>query len=106
GEIIGARERRRTADRPADARRLDRGANPLIMGNGKGAALRCLGGACGPGCDSCGRPEPPRRDTDQALEATGELALVREADVGGDLRRGQVAAPLTGAAWPARRGAG
>jgi hypothetical protein len=31
----------------------------------------------------------PRRDADEALKVTGELALVREAGVRGDLRRGQ-----------------
>ena len=35
-------------DRPADARRLDTGTNPLLMGNGKGVALGFLGGTCGP----------------------------------------------------------
>ena len=31
----------------------------------------------------------PRRDADEALKVTGELALVREAGVRGDLRQGQ-----------------
>src|SRR5262245_63327835 len=66
---------------------------PLI-GNGKGVALWVLGGACGLLGDSCGRPELPRRDADQPLEVVGELALVREAGTCGDLRQGQVAAPL------------
>jgi hypothetical protein len=44
--------------------------------------------------DSCGRPELPRRDPDEALEVMAELALVREAGVRGDLRQGEVAAPL------------
>ena len=34
--------------------------------------------------------ELPRRDADEALEVTGELALVREAGVQGDFRQGQV----------------
>src|SRR5262245_50436159 len=37
--------------------------------------------------DSCARPEPPRRDADEALEVAGELALVREAGAGGQLRQ-------------------
>ena len=45
-------------------------------------------------CESCGCPELPRRDADKALEVTGEHTLVREASVHGDLRQGQVAAPL------------
>ena len=39
-------------------------------------------------------PELPRRDTDEALEVIGELALVREPGVRGDLRQGQVASRL------------
>src|SRR5271157_6488119 len=66
----------------------------LLMGNCKGVAVRFLGGSCGVLCDSCGRPEPTRRDADEALEVTGEHTLVREASVHGDLRQGQVAAPL------------
>src|SRR5262249_52099359 len=66
---------------------------PLI-GNGKGVAPRVLGEACCALGDSCGRPELSRRDADDALEVVGELALVREAGDSGDLRQGQVAAPL------------
>src|SRR5258707_3828749 len=55
------------------------------MRNGKGVALRFLGGTCGLLGDSCGRPELPRRDANEALEVVGELALVREAGVRGDL---------------------
>src|SRR5262249_49467414 len=44
--------------------------------------------------DSCGHPELPRRDADYALEVMRELALVREAGVGGNLRQGEVAAGL------------
>src|SRR5260370_2100153 len=40
--------------------------------------------------DSCGHSELPRRDADEALEVTAELALVREAGAQGDLRQGQV----------------
>src|SRR5262245_27849055 len=61
---------------------------PLI-GNGKGVALWVLGGACGLLGDSCGRPEPPRRDADDALEVVRELALVREPGAQRDLRQGQ-----------------
>src|SRR5215831_5612694 len=43
---------------------------------------------------SYARPELPRRDPDQALEVMGELALVREAGMRGDLRQGEVAAGL------------
>jgi hypothetical protein len=55
GEIIGLRERRRGADRLSKCPiRIDRptpdsidtGANPLLMGNGKGDALAFLGGTC------------------------------------------------------------
>ena len=62
------------------------------MGNGKGVALRYLGGTCGLLGDSCGHPELSRRDADQALEVLGELALVREAGAGGDFREGEVVA--------------
>jgi hypothetical protein len=31
---------------PADARYLDTGTNPLLLGNGKGLALVLLGGIC------------------------------------------------------------
>src|SRR5262249_20722021 len=41
---------------------------------------------------SYARPELPRRDADYALEVMGELALVREPGVRGDLRQGEVAA--------------
>src|SRR5262244_3736382 len=64
------------------------------MGNGKGDEvpvswrdLRRFGG-------SYARPELPRRDAYQALEVMGELALVREAGVRGDLRQGEVASGL------------
>ena len=35
-----------------------------------------------------------RRDADRTLEVMGELTLVREADVRGDLRQGEVASGL------------
>jgi hypothetical protein len=60
------------------------------LGNRKGLALGFLGGICDLLGDSCGRPELPRRDADEALEVTGQLALVREAGAQGDLRQGQV----------------
>ena len=66
----------------------------LLMGNGKGGRsglswrdLRPLG-------DSCGHPELPGRDADEALEVLGKLALVRETGVRGDLRRGQAVSCL------------
>ena len=43
---------------------------------------------------SYARPELSRRDAEEALEVMGELALVREAGVRGDLRQGEVAAGL------------
>src|ERR1700692_346264 len=64
------------------------------MRNGKGVALEFLGGTCGQLGDSCGRPELARRDADEALEVMGELALVREAGVRGDLGQGEGTAPL------------
>jgi hypothetical protein len=67
------------------------------MGNGKGVALRSLDETCGALGDSCGRPELPRRDADEPLEVTGELALVREAGARRDLRKGEVALSLLGA---------
>src|SRR5262249_19579900 len=66
----------------------------LLMRNSKGVVVRFLGGVCGRVGDSCGRPELPRCDADQALEVMGELALVREARVCGDLRQGQVRSRL------------
>src|SRR5262249_27109301 len=59
-----------------------------------GGVLEFLGCTCGLLCVFCGRPELPRRDAEDALEVIGELALVREAGVRGDLRQGEVAAPL------------
>src|SRR5262249_14104691 len=59
-----------------------------------GVAVRVLGEGCAPLCDSCGRPELPRRDADEALEVAGELALVREPGPCRDLRQGQVPASM------------
>src|SRR5262249_56720533 len=44
--------------------------------------------------DSCGRPELPGRDADEALEVMGELALIREAGARGDVRQGQARSGL------------
>ena len=62
----------------------------MLVRNGKGVALRFLGGSCGFLGESCGCPELPRRDADQSLEMMGELALIREAGVRGDVRQGEV----------------
>ena len=70
------------------------GRPTLLVGNGKGMALRFPAGTCGVLGDSCGHPELPRRDADEALEEMAELALVREAGAGGDLRQGQVGSCL------------
>jgi hypothetical protein len=52
-----------------------------LIGNGKGVALRFLGGVCGPLCDRCGSPESPRSDADEAPEVMAELAPVRDPEV-------------------------
>src|SRR5262249_20217428 len=79
-------------DRPAPAGRSRR--LTLLTRNGKGVVLGILGKACGLLGVSCGCPEPPRRDADEAFEVVGELALVGEADVRGDLRQGKVGSCL------------
>src|SRR6516225_5552161 len=61
------------------------------MGNGKGVVLPLLARTCDLLANSCGPAELSRRDPDEALESVGELALVREAGVCGDLRQGEVA---------------
>ena len=66
----------------------------IAHGNAKGLAQEFLGGTCDLLGDSCGRPELPGRDADEALEVMRELALVREAGAGGDLRQGQVGSCL------------
>ena len=40
--------------------------------------------------DSCGHPELPRRDADEALEVVAELALIRESGTGRNLCQGEV----------------
>src|SRR5262249_34467878 len=45
---------------------------------------------CRPLGDSCGRPEPTRRDAEQALEVMREVALVREAGARRNLCQGEV----------------
>jgi hypothetical protein len=62
----------------------------LLMRNGKGVARQLLAGNCRLSGDSCGRPELPRRDADEALEVAAEVALVREAGGQGDLGQGEV----------------
>src|SRR5262249_47478887 len=64
-------------------------ATHSAQGNGKGVALRFLAGTCGLLGGSCGRPELPRRDADEALEVMGELALVTEAGTRRDLCQGE-----------------
>ena len=76
-----------TGGRPIGDRSPGQPCRPtLLMGNGKGLALRFLRGTCGSLGNSCGHPELPRCEADEALEVIGELALVREARVGGNLR--------------------
>src|SRR5262249_55033685 len=88
GRPFGIRQTLAQAFRPSPPARPRRPAR--LLGNGKGVALGFLGEACGLLGDSCGRPELPRRDADQTLEVMAQLALVREAGAGGDLRQGQV----------------
>src|SRR5262249_831808 len=84
------------------AGRSDRSSPPAKLGrqaprtclNPKGLAVRVLGTACGLLCDSCGLAELPRRDPDDALEAMGEWALIREAGARRDLGQGEVTAGL------------
>src|SRR5260370_42522382 len=71
---FGIRQTLVLALRPAPSARPRRPA--LLTGNGKGIALGFLGGTCGQLGDSCGRPEPPRRDADETLGVQAELALV------------------------------
>ena len=70
------------------------GRPDLLRRNGKGVAGQLLGGNCCLLGDSCGRSELPRRDADEALEVVGELALVTEAGVRGDLRQGNRSQPF------------
>src|SRR5262247_2392395 len=55
------------------------------------AELELAGGVRRPLSDSCGRPEPTRRNADQALEVMREVALVREAGARRNLCQGEVA---------------
>src|SRR5689334_14632648 len=66
----------------------------LLVGNDKVAAALVLGRACGSLDDSRGRPELPRRDADETLEAMAELALIREAGTRRDLCQGQAGSCL------------
>src|SRR5262245_34040174 len=66
----------------------------LLVRNGRGVAVWVLGAACGRLGVSCGCPEPPRGDADQALEVASELALVRKAAARRDLRQREVVAVL------------
>src|SRR5262245_26095151 len=61
----------------------------LLMRNGKGNEGRFSWRDLCRFVDSYARPELPRRDADNALEVMGELALIREPGVRGDLRQGQ-----------------
>src|SRR5262249_2909913 len=83
--LIGIRQTLVQALRPSPSARRP----SLHPENGKRVTLEFLGGNCGLLGDSCGRPELPRRDADQALEVVGELALVTEPGVRGHLRQGQ-----------------
>src|SRR5262245_64842391 len=65
-----------------------------FMGNGKRVAVPILGGNYGFLGGSYARPELPRGDADYALEVMGELALIREPGVRGDLRQGQFGSGL------------
>src|SRR5262249_60011794 len=64
----------------------------LLMRNGKGDEVPFSWRDLRRFVGSYARPELPRRDADQALEVMGELALVGEAGVQGDLCQGQGAA--------------
>src|SRR5262249_13371045 len=66
----------------------------LLMRNGKGDEVPFSWRNLRRFVGSYARPELPRRDADQALEVMGELALVREAGVLGDLRQGEIAVSL------------
>src|SRR5262249_60925581 len=57
-----------------------------------GTRRAVLGEHCGVLCDSCGLAELARRDADGPLEMRGELTLVRESGVRGDLREREIVA--------------
>jgi hypothetical protein len=61
----------------------------LFVLDDKEGALPFLARICGLLRDSCGPTELSWRDPDDAPEMVGELALVGEAGVGGDLRQGR-----------------
>src|SRR5262249_44530889 len=65
-----------------------------FTGNGKRVAVPILGGTYGFLRGSYARPELSRGDADYALEVMGELALIREPGVRGDLCQGEVASGL------------
>src|SRR5262249_13523493 len=62
----------------------------LLMRNGKGDEVPFSWRDLRRFVGSYARPELPRRDAEEALEVVGELALVRETGVRGDLRQGHV----------------
>src|SRR6516162_9867869 len=66
----------------------------LLMRNGKGDEVPFSWRDLRRFVGSYARPELPWRDADCALEVIGELALVREAGVRGNLRQGEVASGL------------
>jgi hypothetical protein len=70
---------------------LRRPAHEEWYGESLSVFLNGLAAFLGP---SCGSSELPRRDADDPLELVGELALIREAGTGGDLRQGQVVSCL------------
>src|SRR5262249_44301290 len=72
---------------------LRRRACPL-MRNGKGEEVPFSWRDFGRFVGFCAAAGLPRRDADLALEVMGELALVGEAGVRGDLRQGEVASGL------------
>src|SRR5215475_3810386 len=84
----------RRVDRPWPAPAARRRRAGLLMRKGKGDEVPFSWRDLRRFVGSYARPELSRRDADQALEVMGELALVREAGVRGDLRQGEVASGL------------
>src|SRR5262249_47558920 len=70
------------------------GPTTPFTGDGKRVAMPILGGTYGFLGGSYAHQELPRRDADNALEVMGELALIREPGVRGDLRQGQFGSGL------------
>src|SRR5262249_40148941 len=70
------------------------GSPTPFTGNGKGEEVPFSWRDLHRFVGSYARPELPRRDADEALEVMGELALVTEAGVRGDLRQGEIAIGL------------